>query len=330
MALKALDVPPYRIQPLIAAINESSSTPTLLTSAQALGLEVYVGCSNGDLLRYALQAEDPTKPESYTLLSRQTLPNDKPIEEIRPAPSFSDPPAKVDPIEFCVIKRNNIALYSLRERLFFQKEIPLPQGATLARRIGRYVCVADKEFYNIIDLEDASLFPLLPLSQAFENTQPVKPFITVIDSFEFLALSFTETGTLGVFVNSNGEPVRGTLQWPSHPEAICLDYPYIATLLVNGTIEIHSVETQELVQVVPAPSSSPSLSPSVEGSLAQRLSLVACLNGYMVPSPQRSNKMRLKRVSLVRKPLPTLPHDEPESIEEKREVDDDEIADEKI
>ena len=71
------------------------------------GSEIYVGCSNGDLIRFALQADDPNvvcwlnynysssadsrlcQLESYSVLSRQTLPNNKPIEEIVLIPSLS-------------------------------------------------------------------------------------------------------------------------------------------------------------------------------------------------------------------------------------------------
>lgn len=34
---------------------------------------------------------------------------------------MNDIPVPVEPIEFCVIKRSAVSLYSLRERLFFQK-----------------------------------------------------------------------------------------------------------------------------------------------------------------------------------------------------------------
>ncbi len=39
----------------------------------------------------------------------------------RPPQYANDIPVPVEPIEFCVVKRSAIALYSLRERLFFQK-----------------------------------------------------------------------------------------------------------------------------------------------------------------------------------------------------------------
>ena len=102
------------------------------------------------------------------------------------------------------------------------QEIPLPQGATHARRIGRSLCIADQTNYSLVDLERASLFPILPLSQAYEPAPfVVNPSITVIGRNEFLILSWTGTSTLGVFISGEGDPVRGTLQWPSHPKAIC-------------------------------------------------------------------------------------------------------------
>ncbi|KAI0754156.1 hypothetical protein C8Q80DRAFT_1216334 [Daedaleopsis nitida] len=346
---KPIDVPPYQLQPLLSDVVDSLSRaagqPIQIRCAQAIGSEIYVGTSNGELMRYALQANNAGSPESYTLLSRQSVPNDKPIDEIVLAPSISralvlsdhqihfytlpaldmvplnlikpirnvvtfavdvqhmkrppqfmnDIPLPVEPIEFCVIKRSTIALYSLRERLFFQKEIPLPSGGMFARRSGKYLCVADKEFYNMVDLAAASLFQMLPISQAPDTTVAVKPSITVISENEFLILSWMGASTLGVFITGDGDPVRGTLEWPSHPEAVSLDYPYITTLLPNGTIEIHSVETQSIVQVVPAP-------PDTSSPLAgDRRALVSCLNAFFIPSTQRSEKLRLVPKQLIRK-----------------------------
>ena len=104
----------------------------------------------------------------------------------------------------------------------------MPSRIHLARRSGRYLCVADHENYNMIDLETASLFPLLPISQA-PSEQPiseapqapvVKPFIVVISDFEFLILSWTGASTLGLFITGEGDPVRGTLEWSSHPVSV--------------------------------------------------------------------------------------------------------------
>ena len=74
----------------------------------------------------------------------------------------------------------------------------------------------------MVDLEQASLYPILPLSQASEPVPfVVKPSITVIGPNEFLILSWTGASTLGFFITADGDPVRGTLEWPSYPRAIC-------------------------------------------------------------------------------------------------------------
>ena len=161
--------------------------------------------------------------------------------------------------------------------------MPQVTNAVAARRTGRYLCFADHENYNITDLEEAQLYPILPISQAPPGgNAKIKPHITVISDNEFLILSWTGASTLGLFITGNGDPVRGTLQWSSYPLGICkcnlslivfeakltlcplaLDYPYVTTLLPDGTIEVHSVDSQTITQVVPSPSaaSSPPSSP---------------------------------------------------------------------
>jgi hypothetical protein len=74
----------------------------------------------------------------------------------------------------------------------------------------------------MIDLELASLIPLFPLSQTPDKSFVVKPSITVITATEFLILSWTGASTIGIFVSSDGDPVRGTMEWPAHPQAVCM------------------------------------------------------------------------------------------------------------
>ncbi|KAF5369004.1 hypothetical protein D9758_002863 [Tetrapyrgos nigripes] len=345
--LIAVAVPPYQVQPLIETVFSlpaSALEGVQARCAQAYGSEIYVGCSNGELLRFALQADDPNKSESYTLLSRQSVPLDKPIEDILLVPSISralvqsdsqlhfytipslDPvPSNIirpirqvvtftvdylhlkrppfsgsspvpQAVDLCVVKRNALLLFSLREKLFYQKEIPFPLGGTLARRIGNSLCISDRTEgnYNFVNLEKAENFPLLPLSQALDGDFIPEPSITVTGDDEYLICSWTGQNTLGLFINSNGDPVRGTLEWPAYPKAVCLDYPYITTLLPNDTIEIHNIDTQQLAQIVPAPAS-PSPFP-------ERSRLISSLSGYLVPSTQRSSKMRIVPVRLLRGP----------------------------
>ncbi|KAF7318905.1 CNH domain-containing protein [Mycena chlorophos] len=330
------DVPPFQIQTLIAGIKNARC-------GCALGSEIYIGCDNGQLIRFALQAESPDKLESYREMSRQNLPGDKPVDEIvvlpslyralvfsdhqihfytlptldpvplsvikplrhvqafavdhaqlkRPVPPPSAPISSLEPVDFCVIKRSSIALYSLRDRLFYQKEIPLPNGGTLARRCGQYLCIADKTQYNIVDLANAQLIELMPISQApvpFNGAPGICVTNDQPTAAEFLILSWTGASTLGVFINNAGDPVRGTLEWPDHPRSVVLDGPYIAALLPNRTIEIHSLETQTIQQVVSAP----------HDDAEARIMLSAALNAYLVPSTQKADKMRKVKISLLR------------------------------
>jgi len=301
------------------------------------GSEIYVGCANGQLLRFVLQANAPDTPESYTLLSSQSLPAQKPITElvliqcisrllvlcesqihiftlpsldpipispIRNVVSFAvdhqqllkpmstEPLSKLPPVDLCVIKRNSIGLFALREKLSLRKDIPFPNGGSLARRTGPYLCVPGDGVYNVINLDASSALPVMPVSQiADPNAAPVKPLILVISEMEFLIVSSMDGRGLGVFITGNGDPMRGTLEWSAYPESICFDFPYVAALLPNKTIEIHNIETQAIAQIVPAPT-------SFEGG--ERLSLSTNLHGYMVPSTQRSDKLRTVSVPLLR------------------------------
>jgi len=79
-----------------------------------------------------------------------------------------------------------------------------------------------------------------------------------------------------------------------------LEYPYVTALLQDQTIVVHNVESQEVVQTVPAP---PLPSPN-ETSLmallgAERRALAMSSNGFLVPSQRQSEKLTLKKVNLL-------------------------------
>ena len=88
------------------------------------------------------------------------------------------------------------------------------------RRIGRYLCAADNENYDMVDLGNATSFPLLPVSQVPSENIQIKPLAAPISDEEFLILSNTGANAMGVFITGNGDPVRGTLELPSYPESI--------------------------------------------------------------------------------------------------------------
>lgn len=91
------------------------------------------------------------------------------------------------------------------------------------------LCIADRDQYILVNLGAATATPLLPIAQVppEPGTRPYRPMILVVTDEEFLILSWTGAGTMGVFINLNGDPVRGTLQWSSHPLSICSSDPLI-------------------------------------------------------------------------------------------------------
>lgn len=90
------------------------------------------------------------------------------------------------------------------------------------------LCIADREQYILVNLGAVTATPLLPISQVppEPGTRPHRPMILAVTEEEFLILSWTGAGTMGVFINLNGDPVRGTLQWPVHPLSISSSFPF--------------------------------------------------------------------------------------------------------
>ena len=125
---------------------------------------------------------------------------------------------------------------------------------------------------------------------------------------------------MGVFINLNGDPVRGALQWEAHPLSISpslplplprhflatdfchagMEYPYVTALLQDQPILVHNVESQEVVQDIPPDP----LPVSNEASLAAVLgaegrALAMSSDGFLVPSEGRPEKLRLGQVNLL-------------------------------
>ena len=120
---------------------------------------------------------------------------------------------------------------------------------------------------------------------------------------------------------------------------IALEFPYVTALLPDQTIEVHNVESQELVQTVPAPPLPLPNETSLKALLgAERRALAMSSNGFLVPSQQQSEKLTLKKVNLLsrdakpggREVVPTLPveTEDDETEEFKYVTEDDEETEE--
>ncbi|KAG0147449.1 hypothetical protein CROQUDRAFT_670582 [Cronartium quercuum f. sp. fusiforme G11] len=173
-------------------------------------------------------------------------------------PSPSNAPFEVT---MCVIKKKTIHIFRLRESGVQQIfELPFASAAFNGLLRRSVLLLSDVEQYYLVSLNhSADLIPLLPISQSsslpsddgsYPSPQHRPSMSAIPHSDEFLIASHTGSTCLGVFVSSSGDPSRGTLEWPSNPRSVFVDATHVLALLFNGTIEVHALESQELIQVI--------------------------------------------------------------------------------
>ncbi|QRV91636.1 vacuolar protein-sorting-associated protein 39 [Ceratobasidium sp. AG-Ba] len=291
-----------------SAIGKAPAKPpppvqVVVRCVQALGRDIYVGNSDGTLLRYSLREQGSSRDEdSYHVTARQVLASRKPIDQIALVPSvakllvfsagtihfymlptldpipqaliqsmtrtlmfavdeqamrlpFNQGPfdAKVEPVGFCVFTRSQMRLFTLRERLFHLKDVPLAPPPPMARRWGAVMCTTDSENYNILGLDNFSMLPVMPLPSL--TTPGTRPRIVSSGDGGFVVLQASGDGGIAVFLTPSGDPDGALIEMPYFPIDIALDPPYLIALLPNNTIEIHNYTLQPpaIVQVISRP-----------------------------------------------------------------------------
>ncbi|RUS20562.1 hypothetical protein BC937DRAFT_94937 [Endogone sp. FLAS-F59071] len=174
-------------------------------------------------------------------------------------------------IKLCVVKRRSIQIYKMAELVTMERsgslvalrytlipqEIPLTDSASTIARHSTHLCLADNQMYKLIDTQQSQTIQLIPVPQ---NTIPTgslsgsapKPLVTVIGKGEFLVVSVSGNvnTSIGMFVSFTGDAIRGTLSWGSYPRSIGVEFPYVASLLRNNTIEIHNILDQQRLQTI--------------------------------------------------------------------------------
>ncbi|ORY07880.1 hypothetical protein K493DRAFT_403612 [Basidiobolus meristosporus CBS 931.73] len=159
-------------------------------------------------------------------------------------------------VSMCAVKRRAVQFYQLGDGAVLERETSLPDGAITVCRFENHLCFADTYSYKILDIRTSRAIDLIPTSKGNSDwgiknsSASLKPIVTVVDKGEFLLITAAAgaQSALGMFVTSSGDPTRGTLQWPSHPRAIGIHFPYVIALLRNNTIQIHNLLDQKLMQ----------------------------------------------------------------------------------
>jgi len=203
------------------------------------------------------------------------------------APSDVHPPS----VRFCIMKTTGASLYTLRERLIHEKEVPI-RSVRHVKRIGQHACICDAErTYAMIDVGTLEMIPAMPSSQNEGTIVP--PRIAVVCENEFVVCTWLGTNAMGVFLTGTGDPVRGVLEWNQYPDAICIDFPYIAALLPNRSIEIHNLDSLQLAQVIYPPELS---------SVFLEPRLLAGSLGFLTPSSHRIERLGVVSVPVIPPP----------------------------
>ncbi|WVQ72620.1 hypothetical protein IAR50_002178 [Cryptococcus sp. DSM 104548] len=185
------------------------------------------------------------------------------------------------------VRRHGLGIYKLGHKFQAIKEIPLPSIPTHHAIFQTYLCCAlyppsedddPPELTNcIIDLSDASLTPVAPVDRSSPGAEGEKKnanIVVIPGEDEFLVTSYSGFSTLGLFLNGQGDPVRGTLEWESHPISIAVESGWIIALLSNQTVSIHSIEdptTPTQIISIPQSANATSLSYSPYGVRVQDL-----------------------------------------------------------
>lgn len=103
---------------------------------------------------------------------------------------------------------------------------------------------------NSSDSPDADK-PTTPPPPGIDPRQ--RPAIACVEPNEFLVASHNGASTIGIFFTEAGDPCRGTLDWGSNLRSLATDGAYAIALLHNHTVEVHSLHTLEIVQLVQLP-----------------------------------------------------------------------------
>ncbi|KAJ3174169.1 transforming growth factor, beta receptor associated protein 1 [Geranomyces variabilis] len=154
------------------------------------------------------------------------------------------------PVPLTFARRRMLLAGYLGDMLEMEKELPLTDGPVVMMvRHGDRVCAADQHMYKLIFLSSGETIPLFPYDRSLQ-----RPLAAAYSDGEFLLVTATpQGGGLGMFIAQNGEPVRGTLEWPAIPKSLAFQYPYVAALLANNTIEVHNLVNQQLMQKLAFP-----------------------------------------------------------------------------
>lgn len=118
-------------------------------------------------------------------------------------------------------------------------------------QMSNFSIVANLENYDLVDVSQSQRIFLFPLSTNHEGSN-LKPIIKCVSKKEALLVcggSDVNSPAVGMFINLNGDVVRGTLTFESYPSAISIAYPHVLAILKNKVV-VYSIFDQQKLQEI--------------------------------------------------------------------------------
>ncbi|KTW25727.1 hypothetical protein T552_03339 [Pneumocystis carinii B80] len=161
-----------------------------------------------------------------------------------------------------VLMKRKIKRIKVKDTISVLLDIHCSSVVSICQR-GFICCVATISSYELINFENNRRIPLFPIIQGNDAlhhnflriSMPfLKPIIISISKSEFaVTCLFNGKNYVGLFVDINGNIVRGTIMFSEYPISLASEFPFLMALMDNSFVEIHNIIDQTLVQVVQSP-----------------------------------------------------------------------------
>ena len=116
-----------------------------------------------------------------------------------------------------------------------------------------FAIVSNGKDYDLINVLKSQKLPLFPvLTSTSDENVKITPIIKYIDKNEILLISGglnLDEPAMGMFINLNGDVIRGTLTFDHYPSSISIQLPYIIAIIKNE-IQIFSIYDQTKLQTI--------------------------------------------------------------------------------
>ncbi|ESP04691.1 hypothetical protein LOTGIDRAFT_135703 [Lottia gigantea] len=159
---------------------------------------------------------------------------------------LNENPANPNPfsIEICVaLKKKQLQVFTiLEDKIIHNKDLSIPEPATIIGVDEKHVCAALTTQYCIIEIDTGNIQDLFPF-----DTEYVNPVVKKVTKDEFL---LSGPSALGMFVTSAGISQRPPMQWSDNLVSVSCVHPYIVAMN-DEFITIHSILDQQQKQAIP-------------------------------------------------------------------------------